>query len=245
MIRQVIQIDEEKCNGCGLCANACHEGAIGIINGVAKLLRDDYCDGMGDCLPHCPQGAIRFITREAAAYDAGAVAEHMRKRSEETEKALTGQKNGSHSGCPETAARTIVHESNSAIMDYPMTSGLSNFPIQLKLAPVTAPYFDFADLLVAADCTAYAYGDFHNRFIRNRVTVIGCPKLDNEDYSIKLAEILKGNSIQSVTLTRMTVPCCGGLERMLRMAVEKSGKRIPLRVVTIHMDGRIVREEDI
>lgn len=209
MIRKIIRIDEKKCNGCGACAAACHEGAIGMVNGVAKLLRDDYCDGLGDCLPACPTGAISFEEREATPYDESAVLAARREKR---------VKEGTH-----------------------VDSALSNFPVQLKLAPVTAPYYQGADLLIAADCTAYAYGDFHRDFISRRVTLIGCPKLDAADYSKKLEEIFRNNSIRSVTLTRMVVPCCGGLEYAVKLAIAASGKDIPLAVVTIMPDGSIKR----
>ncbi len=217
MIRKVIEINEEKCNGCGLCVNACHESAIGLVDGKARLLRDDYCDGLGDCLPACPTGAITFVEREAAAYDHQAVMENKRKKA-----TGTGTEQGQAAGRTE--------------------SQLTQWPVQIKLAPVTAPYFQQADLLIAADCTAYAYGSFHTDFIRGKITLIGCPKLDGTDYSQKLAEIFRGNQIRSVTVTRMTVPCCGGLERMVKAALENSGKNIPCRVVTIGIDGKIVKE---
>jgi Fe-S-cluster-containing hydrogenase component 2 len=189
--RKIVKIDEKKCNGCGLCAEACHEGAIGVVNGKAKLLRDDYCDGLGDCLPICPAGAISFEEREAAAYD-------------------------------EAASR------------------LSQWPVQIKLVPVNAPYFGGADLLVAADCTAFAHGGFHEKFIRNRITLIGCPKLDDVDYTDKLAEILRTNEIKSVTVVRMEVPCCGGIENAVRNALVKSGRTIPWQVATISTNGDIL-----
>ena len=217
MIRKVIEINEEKCNGCGLCVNACHESAIGLVDGKARLLRDDYCDGLGDCLPACPTGAITFVEREAAAYDHQAVMENKRKKA-----TGTGTEQGQAAGQTE--------------------SQLTQWPVQIKLAPVTAPYFQQADLLIAADCTAYAYGSFHTDFIRGKITLIGCPKLDGTDYSQKLAEIFRGNQIRSVTVTRMTVPCCGGLERMVKAALESSGKNISYRVVTIGIDGKIVKE---
>lgn len=205
MIRKIIQIDEEKCNGCGLCADACHEGAIGMVDGKAKLLRDDYCDGLGDCLPVCPTGAITFIEREAAAYD---------------EKAVLSNKK-----------EAVSHVSQSR---------LSQWPVQIKLVPVNAPYFDGADLLIAADCTAFAYGDFHEKFMKNRITVIGCPKLDGVDYTEKLAAILRENDIRSVTVARMEVPCCGGLEYAAKEALKASGKQIPWQVVTVSMEGKIL-----
>lgn len=200
MIRKIIQIDEEKCNGCGACASACHEGAIGMVNGKAKLLRDDYCDGLGDCLPACPTDAITFVEREAAAYD---------------------------------------HE---AVMRNKHGSRLSQWPVQIKLVPVNAPYFDGAELLIAADCTAFAYGSFHEKFIRGRITLVGCPKLDQVDYAEKLTEIIRNNDIRSVLIVRMEVPCCGGLEYAAKTALENSGKIIPWSVVTITTDGRILGE---
>lgn len=202
MIRKIIKIDESKCNGCGLCASACHEGAIGMVNGKAKLLREDYCDGLGDCLPACPTGAISFEEREARPYDHAAV----------------------------TAAKSAAGGS----------SRLSQWPVQIKLAPVNAPYFDGADLLIAADCCAYAFGDFHSIFIQNRITLIGCPKLDECDYSEKLTSIIAQNDIKSVTVVRMEVPCCGGLEAAVRKAIKNSGKFIPWQVKTISIDGRIL-----
>ena len=207
MIRKIIKINEEKCNGCGLCANACHEGAIGMVEGKAKLLREDYCDGLGDCLPACPMNAISFEQREAPAYNEAAV--------------LAAKK---------------AKEVPTAFCE----SQLSNFPIQIKLLPPNAPYFDGADLLIAADCTAYAYGNFHNEFITGKVTMIGCPKLDMVDYSQKLTQIFKDNNIRSVTVTRMTVPCCGGLPYAVKTAIENSSKDIPLKIVTITPDGKIV-----
>lgn len=233
MIRKIIRIDEEKCNGCGLCAEACHEGAIGMVNGRAKLLRDDYCDGLGDCLPACPTGAISFEEREAAEYDEAAVKKNKLNRREE---ALP-------CGCPGTQSKTIcrANECETVRNNANETkSHLSQWPVQIKLAPVNAPYFADADLLIAADCTAYAYGDFHNRFIRQKVTLIGCPKLDEGDYSDKLTAIIKNNSIKSVTVVRMEVPCCGGIEGAVKRALQNSGKFIPWQVVTISTDGRIL-----
>lgn len=205
MIRKIIQIDEEKCNGCGACAAACHEGAIGMVNGKAKLLRDDYCDGLGDCLPACPTDAIHFVEREAAAYDHEAV---MKNKEEKMKPA----------------------------------SRLTQWPVQIKLAPVKAPYFDGAKLLIAADCTAYAYAGFHERFIKDHITLVGCPKLDAVDYAEKLTEIIRENEISSVTVVRMEVPCCGGLEHAVKTALKDSGKLIPWSVAVISTDGKVISE---
>ena len=229
MIRKIIKIDEEKCNGCGLCADACHEGAIGMVNGKARLLREDYCDGLGDCLPSCPVQAISFEEREAPAYDHAAV--------------LAAQKAKAFPlpcGCPSSAARAMDRASASPGEGAEAPSRLAQWPVQIKLAPVNAPYFDGARLLIAADCTAYAYGDFHRRFIDGHVTLIGCPKLDEGDYAEKLGAILRRNAVCSVTVARMEVPCCGGIQRAVQAAVQSSGKDIPLRVVTISTDGRIL-----
>ena len=241
MIRRIVHIDEEKCNGCGLCAQACHESAIGMVNGKAKLLRDDYCDGLGDCLPACPAGAISFIEREAAAYDEAAVLENKKK------KAAAGAHPAPVGGCPGTRMRQMNRKNQeadqaeeSALSAAPITSQLSNWPVQIKLAPVSAPYFNGAKLLIAADCTAYAYAGFHQDFIRNKVTLIGCPKLDQVDYSEKLTAIIQNNDIQSVTIVRMEVPCCGGLEMAARKALQNSGKFIPWQVITIGIDGNII-----
>ena len=220
MIRKIIKIDEEKCNGCGLCAAACHEGAIGIVDGKAKLLREDYCDGLGDCLPACPMNAISFEEREAPAYNEAAVL--AAKKAKEVPLPC---------GCPGSACQSVQ----------PVTSQLMNFPVQIKLLPPNAPYFDGADLLIAADCTAYCYGNFHRDFMQDKVTMIGCPKLDAVDYSEKLTQIFKHNDIRSVTVTRMTVPCCGGLSYAVKTAIENSGKNIPLHIVTISPDGRIIK----
>lgn len=212
MIRKIIQIDEEKCNGCGACAEACHEGAIGMVNGKAKLLRDDYCDGLGDCLPTCPTGAISFVEREAAAYDEKAVQENMRRK-------------------------------NGQDLSYaPLGAGsqLGQWPCQIKLIPINAPCFDGARLLIAADCSAYAYARMHGDFMRGKITLIGCPKLDGIDYSEKLTQIIQDNNIQSVTIVRMEVPCCGGLESAAKRALQASGKSIPCEVATISVDGKIL-----
>ena len=228
MIRRIITIDEGKCNGCGLCADACHEGAIGIIDGKAKLLREDYCDGLGDCLPACPMSAISFEEREAPTYDEKAVL----AAKQEKEAPLP-------CGCPGSACQSIERKESASAVNVP--GRLQNFPIQIKLAPPNAPYFDGSDLLIAADCTAYSYGNFHDDFMKNRVTLIGCPKLDSVDYSQKLTQILSMNNIRSVTLTRMTVPCCGGLAFAVKNAIESSGKDIVLNIVTISPDGKIIR----
>ncbi len=227
MVRRIIQIDEDKCNGCGACAKACHEGAIGMVDGKAKLLRDDYCDGLGDCLPTCPTGAIRFVEREAAAYDEAAVL------------AAKGHKSCPTGGCPGQAAKAMERQAAPAPAEAPV-SQLRQWPVQIKLAPIRAPWLDGAKLLIAADCTAYAYGDFHREFMKDRVTLVGCPKLDGVDYAVKLTEILKNNDIRSVTVVRMEVPCCGGIEMAVKRAVQESGKLLPWSVVTISTDGRIL-----
>ena len=233
MIRKIIEINEEKCNGCGLCASACHEGAIGMVNGKAKLLRDDYCDGLGNCLPVCPTGAISFVEREAAAYDEAAVQANMRAAAQEQPPLACG--------CPGRQARALHHTpAAQPAAGAPAVSELRQWPVQIKLVPVNAPYFDGAHLLVAADCTAYAYANFHQDFIRNRITLIGCPKLDEGDYSEKLTEIIRQNDIKSVTVVRMEVPCCGGIEHAVRTALQASGKFLPWRVVVVSTDGRIL-----
>lgn len=262
MKRRIIHIDEEKCNGCGACASACHEGAIGMIDGKAKLLRDDYCDGLGDCLPACPTGAITFVEREAAAYDEKAVLENRKQKMQKEGVRLPG-------GCPGSQARAIPRASargseaaqtgtgtGPALQAAPASqaqfspqadtreplSRLSQWPVQIKLVPVNAPYFDGAKLLIAADCTAYAYAAFHERFIKNHITLVGCPKLDAVDYSEKLTEIIRNNNIKSVQIVRMEVPCCGGLEHAVKTALQNSGKFLPWSVTVISTDGRILED---
>lgn len=243
MIRKIIHINEEKCNGCGLCADACHEGAIGLVDGKAKLLRDDYCDGLGDCLPVCPTGAITFEEREAAEYDRVAVENNK-------EKAKRKDPAPSFTGCPGSRARQLSgQEQNPAGKDQakavnpdtaPPETELRQWPVQIQLAPIQAPYFDQADLLIAADCSAYAYGNFHREFMRGKVTLIGCPKLDPVDYSEKLTQIIKLNEIKSVTVVRMEVPCCGGIGQAVIKALQDSGRFIPWRIITMSVDGNIL-----
>ena len=234
MIRKIIHIDEEKCNGCGLCARACHEGAIEMVNGKAKLAREDFCDGFGDCLPNCPTGAITFEEREAPAYDEAAV-----KASRQAALKAAGQ------GCPGSRFMRLDRGGEEApapagaVGARPL-SRLAQWPVQLKLLPVKAPFYDGAKLLIAADCTAYACASFHEDFMKGRVTMIGCPKLDEGDYTEKLTEIIRENDIRSVTIVRMEVPCCGGLQRAAENALRASGKFIPWQVVTFTRDGRIL-----
>lgn len=230
MIRRIIHINEEKCNGCGACVHACHEGAIELINGKAVLTSDSYCDGLGDCLPSCPTGAITFEEREAAAYDEAAVEKNKRAK----EKLPCG--------CAGTHVHKIDRKSDCCHTEeqHHIESRLSQWPVQIKLVPVNAPYFEGADLLVAADCTAYAYGNFHNEMIKNRITIIGCPKLDDEDYSKKLTEIIKNNDIKSVTVVRMEVPCCGGIENAVKTALMASGKFLPWQVITVSANGKLL-----
>ena len=238
MIRKIIRIDKEKCNGCGVCADACHEGAIDIINGKAELVREHFCDGLGDCLPECPTGAISFEEREAPAYDEEAVKEAQKKI------VTQNQAMSSHSGCPGSKIMQIrqkeTTETENQFTTADQISRLQNWPVQIKLAPVSAPYFDGAKLLIAADCTAYAYASFHKDFIQNKVTLIGCPKLDQVDYSEKLTAIIQNNNIQSVTIVRMEVPCCGGLEMATKKALQNSGKFLPWQVITISIDGKTI-----
>ena len=235
MKRRIIEINHDKCNGCGACAAACHEGAIAMVNGKAQLMRDDYCDGLGDCLPACPTGAISFVEREAASYDEAAVLANTQKKMQQEGMRLRG-------GCPGTRMKTIRHTESADAKAAPVKtqSRLSQWPVQIKLVPVNAPYFDGAKLLIAADCTAYAYAAFHERFIKGHITLVGCPKLDSVDYSEKLTEIIRNNNIKSVTIVRMEVPCCGGLEHAAKTALQNSGKFIPWQVVTISTDGNIL-----
>lgn len=277
MIRRVINIDEDKCNGCGICVNACHEGAIGLVDGKAKLLRDDYCDGLGDCLPTCPTGAITFVEREAVPYNEAAVMENKKRNQQANNNDSNNNNNNNggnnntvssnnnidnsghaaahvHLGCPGSMMRSLrnrnINDSvseNDGItgnqaMPCAIQSRLENWPVQIKLAPVNAPYFKNAKLLIAADCTAYAYAGFHDKFIKDKITLIGCPKLDSTDYSDKLSEILRYNDIKSITVVRMEVPCCGGLAHAAMEALRKSEKMIPWNVVTISLDGRIIDE---
>jgi len=264
MLRQIIKIDKEKCSGCGLCVSACHEGAIGMANGKAELLRDDYCDGLGNCLPVCPTGAISFEEREALEYNETEVKKFETNlkthegRNEATpslipfyatkERGYMNMENNESlpCGCPGTNSKAINRESTetaAAAAGDPaaaVTTQLNQWPVQIKLVPVNAPYFDNANLLVAADCAAYAYGNFHADFMKNKITVIGCPKLDEGDYSEKLTAIMKSNNIKSVTVVRMEVPCCGGIENAVVTALKNSGKMIPWQVVTISTDGEIL-----
>ena len=242
MIRKIVHIDQEKCNGCGACAAACHEGAIAMVDGKARLLRDDYCDGLGDCLPACPTGAITITQREADPYDEAAVQQNL------AQKQAADDPRPAHAcpghTCPGSMARRIERpaspEPDAGALHPQVSSQLRQWPVQIKLVPVRAPYFDGARLLIAADCTAYAYAAFHEELLRGRIALIGCPKLDDTDYAEKLTEIIRHNDIQSVTVVRMEVPCCGGLEHAAKAALQQSGKFIPWQVVTISVDGRIL-----
>lgn len=238
MQRKIITIDEDACTGCGLCVSACHEGAIAMVDGKAHLIRDDYCDALGDCLPECPAGAISFTVREAAAYDAQAVAQA---------KAAKAAKAGKVDGDDKAAEKTqqpVAAMSESAATT-PTPSALAQWPCQIKLVPVRAPYFDQADLLIAADCTAYAFADLHRTLMAGRVTLIGCPKLDSVDYADKLGAIFSANNIRSVVVARMEVPCCGGLVGAVQRALTASGKTIPAQVVTFGTDGTVLGHEKI
>ena len=237
MVRKIIHIDKEKCNGCGLCAEACHEGAIDIVDGKAKLMRENFCDGFGDCLPNCPTGAITFEEREAPAYDEAAV-----KKAQEAKK-MEDMKHVDHEGgCPGSKMMQFAHneEDNSPVTTTKSVSRLAQWPCQIKLVPTQAPFFDGVKLLIAADCTAYAYANMHEEFMRGKVTIIGCPKLDAVDYTDKLTQLIRDNDIKSVTIVRMEVPCCGGLQRAAENALRSSGKFIPWQVVTSSRDGRIL-----
>lgn len=240
MVRKIIHIDREKCNGCGACAAACHEGAIEMIDGAAVLTREDYCDGLGDCLPACPTGAITFEEREAPAYDAQAVqtAKEQKQQPEPTSHSCHGH----GGGCPGSRAKAIRRDTAKVTVGSvgSVPSQLAQWPCQIKLVPVRAPYFDGANLLIAADCTAYAYGNFHADFMKNHITLIGCPKLDDGDYAEKLAQIIAYNDVRSVRVLRMEVPCCGGLENAVKRALMASGKFIPWQVVTVSTDGKIL-----
>lgn len=274
MVRKIVEINEEKCNGCGACAEACHEGAIAMINGKAKLVRDDYCDGLGDCLPECPVDAIRIIKREAADYDAAAVAENMKMRRENAGSGChgdAGHHDHGHScpgsaprtvaaphGCPGSAPRTVeaphgcpgsapktvsAGASEGSSSQAPRAqSQLRQWPVQIQLAPVKADFFENAKLLIAADCTPFAYANFHEDFIKGHVVLVGCPKLDPVNYAEKLTAIIRENNIRSVSLVRMEVPCCGGLQMAAMTAMQQSGKFLPWSVTTISLDGRIIDE---
>ena len=237
MIRKIIKIDEDRCNGCGLCVSACHEGAIGIVDNKAKLLRDDYCDGLGNCLPVCPTEAISFEEREAAEFDESAVKAAAESKQPE---ALA-------CGCPGTHSKPIMRGDSDVAQGHTASAEthLNQWPVQIKLIPPNAPYFNNANLLVAADCVAYAYGNFHGEYMKSRITIIGCPKLDEGNYSEKLTAILKQGSIKSVTVARMEVPCCGGIESAVKTALQNCGKRIPWQVVTISTDGRILDKSNL
>lgn len=244
MIRKIVEIDEEKCTGCGLCAKACHENAIIMMNGKARLIKDDFCDGFGDCLPACPAGAIKITEREAAAYDEKAVEERKKLLDRETK--LHPHQGG---GCPGSRLRMMNQEASENIStnenvspSFTPKSQLTTWPVQIKLLPVSAPFYKDANLLIAADCTAYAYANFHQEFIRNKVCLIGCPKLDQVDYTDKLTQIIANNNIKSITIVRMEVPCCGGLQYAAEEAIKASDKFLPWHVVTISIDGKILED---
>ncbi|MBE5967083.1 MAG: 4Fe-4S dicluster domain-containing protein [Lachnospiraceae bacterium] len=243
MLRQIIKIDEELCNGCGLCVNACHEAAIGLVDGKAKLLRDDYCDGLGNCLPVCPTGAISFEEREALPYNE----EEVKRNTEKNMERNTEEKGNKACGCPGARVRNLDEYKENPSSNKTdevreeRVSMLRQWPVQIQLVPPNAPYFENADLLIAADCTAYAYGDIHS-FMKNKVTLIGCPKLDDVDYSEKLTQILSHNDIKSITVLRMEVPCCGGIVNAIKSSFLKSGKMVPWNVVTIGIDGTVMED---
>lgn len=224
MIRRIIEIDQNKCNGCGICVLSCHESAIEIVDGKAKLVKDDYCDGIGDCLPTCPTEAISFVEREAATYDEEAVKQRQ-----------------SNTGCLGTQTKLIEHDKDilNPYQNEFIQSRLSQWPIQIKLVPTVAPYFEGAHILIAADCTSYAYSNFHNQFMKDKITLIGCPKLDSVDYSNKLSEIIRNNNIKAITVVRMEVPCCGGIENAVKTAIRNSGKLVQLHVAVITTDGEL------
>lgn len=237
MIRKIVNIDSKKCNGCGLCITACHEGALQLVDGKASLISDVYCDGLGDCLPQCPTDAIKIIEREAEEFDEVLVNERMEKLKAEKENKVP-------SGCPSTQTKLFIRKeskkSNNEETNVVLKSQLRQWPCQIQLAPVNAPYFKNADILIAADCTAYAYADIHNKFMKNKVTLIGCPKLDNTNYSEKIAEILNNNNINSITILRMEVPCCGGIVNSVKTAMQNSGKIVPWQIVTVSTEGEII-----
>ena len=251
MKRRIIKIDEQKCNGCELCVKACHEGAIGMIDGKAKLLRDDYCDGLGDCLPNCPTGAISFEVREALEYNEAEVKKNMAlkkaAKANNAEKVSEEPKHTIPCGCPGSHAKSINRatvvskkaEAEKSTESFDMESKLNQWPVQIKLVPTNAAYFDNADLLIAADCTAYAFANFHNKFMKNKITLIGCPKLDEGNYADKLTQIIKNNNIKSVTVVRMEIPCCGGIVNAVVEALKNSGKMIPWQISIITTDGKI------
>ncbi len=245
MKRKIIKIDKDKCNGCEACAAACHEGAIEMINGKATLTREDYCDGLGDCLPACPTNAISFEIREAPAYNEAAVlaAKEQKREAKKVPPLINAFRSPCAGGCPGTASRVIKRDIGYGTSERPtgIQSQLSQWPCQIKLVPENAPYFNGADLLIAADCTAYAYGNFHEDFIKGRITLIGCPKLDEGDYTDKLTRIISANDVKSVTVVRMEVPCCGGIENAVRNALKASGKFIPWQVITVSTDGKILQ----
>ena len=245
MVRNIVKIDADKCNGCGACASACHEGAIGMINGKAVLLKEDYCDGLGNCLPACPTGAITIEEREAAEFDEEAVQNRQNMLEEIKERLKDKRVTPTAGGCPGAASR-MLHPKHNQVGNAGPAAGaggeLSQWPVQIKLVPVTAPYFQGADLLIAADCTAFAYANFHQKFILGRITLIGCPKLDEGDYTEKLTAIIKANDIRSVTIVRMEVPCCGGLEMAAKNAIKASGKFLPWHVAVVSAEGQILSE---